>query len=128
MWAINDMFGTGTYGFAVITTIIAAGTYAVVFWLLHPKVFEGGFEALCKCFCRRKDPGSDRKGAKIKRPTTEIKQSPTGKCKEKEQDADRDKGLQTTQTVMDVQAPKSAVISRWCRGKSRALGDEEAAP
>ncbi|KAE9366522.1 hypothetical protein N431DRAFT_471572 [Stipitochalara longipes BDJ] len=30
MWAINDMFGTGTRGFAIITTIIAVGTYAVV--------------------------------------------------------------------------------------------------
>jgi hypothetical protein len=36
MWAINDMFGTGTRGFAIITTLISSGTYAVVFGLLHP--------------------------------------------------------------------------------------------
>jgi hypothetical protein len=36
MWAINNMFGTGTRGFVIITSLIAFGTYAVVFGLLHP--------------------------------------------------------------------------------------------
>ena len=36
MWAINNMFGTGTRGFVIITSLIALGTYAVVFGLLHP--------------------------------------------------------------------------------------------
>ncbi|KAN0101488.1 hypothetical protein V8E51_011998 [Hyaloscypha variabilis] len=36
MWAINNMFGTGTRGFAIITSLIAFSTYAVVFGLLHP--------------------------------------------------------------------------------------------
>jgi hypothetical protein len=36
MWAINNMFGTGTRRFAIITSLISCGTYAVVFGLLHP--------------------------------------------------------------------------------------------
>lgn len=35
MWAINDMFGTGTRGFAIITVILSVSTYVVVFGLLH---------------------------------------------------------------------------------------------
>jgi hypothetical protein len=35
MWVINDMFGTGTTGFAIITTVLGLLTYGVVFGLLH---------------------------------------------------------------------------------------------
>ena len=35
MWAINNMFGTGTRGFAIITTTVSCGTYAIVITLLH---------------------------------------------------------------------------------------------
>jgi hypothetical protein len=34
MWAINDMFGTGTRGYAIITVVISLGTYIVTIGLL----------------------------------------------------------------------------------------------
>lgn len=40
MWAINSMFGTGTRGFAIITTVISCGTYAVVFGLLQQPPYQ----------------------------------------------------------------------------------------
>lgn len=36
LWAVNDMFGTGTRGFAIITAVMGLGTYAAVFLLIHP--------------------------------------------------------------------------------------------
>ncbi|PMD34211.1 hypothetical protein L207DRAFT_588810 [Hyaloscypha variabilis F] len=36
MWVVNNMFGTGGKGFAIITAVIPITTYALVFNLLHP--------------------------------------------------------------------------------------------
>jgi hypothetical protein len=50
MWAINDMFGTGTLGFAIITTILTVGTYVVDFTLLHQSAQKQAIEAVKSVF------------------------------------------------------------------------------
>jgi hypothetical protein len=50
MWAINDMFGTGTTGFTVITTVLAVGTYVVVFSLLHQNTQRQAVESMKQAF------------------------------------------------------------------------------
>jgi hypothetical protein len=48
LWAINDMFGTGTRGFAIITVVLAFGTYIAVFSLLHPTTQKDAIVAIRK--------------------------------------------------------------------------------
>jgi hypothetical protein len=42
------MFGTGTRGFAIVTIVLAIGTYVAVFGLLHPTQQKNAVEAFKK--------------------------------------------------------------------------------
>jgi hypothetical protein len=42
------MFGTGTRGFAIITVVLAIGTYVEVFGLLHPTTQKNSVEGFKK--------------------------------------------------------------------------------
>jgi hypothetical protein len=46
MWVVNNMFGTGGKGFAIITAVIPITTYALVFNLLHPTTKKAILEGI----------------------------------------------------------------------------------
>lgn len=114
MWAINDMFGTGTRGFAIITTVITTCTYAVVFWLLHPSAFKDASQALRKLFERKEDLAGKDKSDSVKRPSTLI--SGKTKGKEKERGVITDEEQLGRQISGSDEALKRSLISR-LRGK-----------
>jgi hypothetical protein len=121
MWAINNMFGIGTRGFVIITTIITVGTYAVVFWLLNSIAFRDGFGSLRENFWLKRDSKVDEKGAKVTRSPTTV----SVKGKEKEGNIIADEELLNSQTLVDIPASKKSLLSRFRRGKAQA-GDQEA--
>ncbi|KAH6677159.1 hypothetical protein B0J14DRAFT_651052 [Halenospora varia] len=120
MWAVNNMFGTGTRGFAMITTIVATVTYVVVFRLLHPtalrkyimstygKVKHRFSKSENKQSSVKKSTGEERKEEGVHKTKGENKEDTKGKGKAKEP-------ISGESTVMSE--PKPSIISRLRKGK-----------
>jgi len=117
------MFGTGTRGFAVITAVIAAGTYAIVFWLLHATAVIAGFEGIRITLFRFKKTSESegRRAGNNRQSTTSI----STKAKEGENFL-RNRGTRNKRISVDATASKQWLLPGFRRGKAR-VGDQEAA-
>jgi hypothetical protein len=106
------MFGTGTKGFAIITTLLAVGTYVVVFSLLHQTTQRQAVESMKQIF-RFLWPNflASRKGLKIK-PLQDVGQA-QGTAR---RDTQKEPG-EGRQSKMNLRA-------RFTREKSKSQDDE----
>jgi hypothetical protein len=116
MWAINGMFGTGTRGFAIITSVIACGTYAVVFGLLHPPARNRALEALKVYF-----PVISWNGESDNLKNKNLADS-KGKGKENNASGSGAQGEDVSPKTVN---PKRSLISRFQRRKRRVQDHEK---
>ncbi|KAH8777269.1 hypothetical protein BGZ57DRAFT_351768 [Hyaloscypha finlandica] len=120
LWAINDMFGTGTRGFAIITVVLAVGTYAAVFGLLHPTTQKDAIEAIRKGF------SFSWITQKIKRGADDANQNPplkAGKRKEKEKEG-ISSGLQTNDATAEPPQQKMPTLFSKFRNRKVKGGED----
>jgi hypothetical protein len=122
LWAINDMFGTGTRGFAIITAVLAVGTYIAVFGLLHPTTQKDAIEAI------RKGVSFSWITRKIKKGGDDANQNPplkAGKGKEKEEEG-ISTGLQSNDAAAESPRQKKlTLLSRFRKRKVKGGEDHE---
>jgi hypothetical protein len=122
MWAINDMFGTGTRGFAIITVVLALGTYVAVFGLLHPTTQKDAIEAIKKRLSFSWITRQIKWGADDANQNQSLK---AGKGKEKGEEG-ISSGLQSNDaTAEPLQQKKSTLLSRFRKRKVRGGEDHE---
>jgi len=116
------MFGTGTRGFAVITIVLAVGTYVAVFGLLHPTTQKDAIEAI------RKGLSFSWITRKIKMGADDANQHPSlkaGKGKEEEEEG-ISSGVQSNNVTLEPpQQKKPTLFSRFRKRKVKGGEDHE---
>jgi hypothetical protein len=115
------MFRTGTRGFAIITVVLALGTYVAVFGLLHPTTQKDAIEAIKKSLSFSWITG------KIKQETHGGNQNQplkVGKGKEKQEEG-VSSGLQSNDaTAEPPHQKKSTFFSRFRKRKVKGREDD----
>jgi hypothetical protein len=116
------MFGTGTSGFAIITVVLALGTYVAVFGLLHPTTKKDAIEAIKKSL-----PFSWITGKTKQETNPRIRSRPMklGKVKVKEKERMSSRLQSNDATVEPQHQKKSTLLSRFRKRKVKGREDHE---
>jgi hypothetical protein len=116
------MFNTGTRGFAIITVVLAVGTFVAVFGLLHRRRQKDAIEAIGKSLSFKWITWKIKQGSHDGNKNQPLQ---VGKGKEKQKEG-MSSGLQgNNATAEPPQQKKSTLLSRFRKRKVKGREDHE---